>query len=278
MPVSENESYTSSVATYRSDGLKINGLLTQPKGEMPKGGWPAIVFLHGYIPPKQYETVGQPYSAYVDYLARNGFVVFKPDYRGNGNSEGQPGGAYYSSDYVIDALNAYAALQNAKFVNPKKIGIWGHSMSGNVSLRAMAAKPDIPAVVIWSGAGYSYVDLTKYKISDASYVPSQTTASQSGKRGQLRKLYGNPDPSKLFWQQIAPTNYLKDLKGAIQLDQAVDDEAVNIGYSRDLANLLKKAKVKYEFDEYPSGGHNISGENFTVAMENTVAFFKKYLQ
>ena len=105
-----NTTYKTYTTNYTSDGLKVNGLLTEPTGETPAGGWPAIVFVHGYIPPSLYETTGAPYSAYVDYLARNGFVVFKIDLRGHGNSEGKAGGGYYGSDYVVDTLNAYAAL------------------------------------------------------------------------------------------------------------------------------------------------------------------------
>ena len=108
----QNASYTSYLTSYTSEGLKINGLLTVPTGSAPVGGWPAIVFVHGYIPPDQYTTTSG-YVDYVDYLARNGFVVFKIDLRGNGNSEGKPAGAYYSAGYVIDTLNAYAALQSA---------------------------------------------------------------------------------------------------------------------------------------------------------------------
>ncbi len=43
-------------AYYLSEGLKIYALLTVPNGERPAGGWPAIVFNHGYIPPDQYRT------------------------------------------------------------------------------------------------------------------------------------------------------------------------------------------------------------------------------
>jgi hypothetical protein len=40
------------IAWYKSDGLRIYGLLTVPFGEMPASGWPAIVFNHGYIDPQ----------------------------------------------------------------------------------------------------------------------------------------------------------------------------------------------------------------------------------
>jgi len=50
-----------------------------------------------------------------------------------------------------------------------------------------------------------------------------------------------------------------------------------VGYSRDLEKVLKDSLKNYEYFEYSSGGHNISGFNFTQAMERTVEFFKKNL-
>jgi dienelactone hydrolase len=179
---------------------------------------------------------------------------------------------------VIDTLNADAALSSTNFVNAKKIGLWGHSMAGNVTLRAEAVHPDIPALVIWAGAGYSYEDLTKYKITDPSYDRSSTNTFNSGKRGQIRKLYGNPDLRKPFWHDMAATSFLTDIKGAIEVHQAVDDDVVNIGYSRDLKSILDKTVVSHEFYEYPTGGHNITDPSFEVAMQRTVDFYNKYLK
>lgn len=274
---SQNGSYTSYLTSYSSDGLKINALLTKPAGQMPQGGWPAIVFVHGYIPPTQYVTT-ERYVEYVDYLARNGFVVFKIDLRGHGESEGKAGGGYFGSDYVIDALNAYSALQTSGFVNPKKVGMWGHSMAGNILLRSAVVKKDIPAIVIWAGAVYSYTDQRKYGINDQSYRPPEQQSQQQNKRRELYEKVGSPSATSAFWRQVAPTNYLRDLNGAIQIDHAEDDSVVNIGYSQDLVALLDKTSVPHEFYTYPTGGHNITEPSFSLAMQRTVEFFKKYLK
>jgi uncharacterized protein len=276
--ISQNSIYTAYLTSYQSDDFKINGLLTKPVGEVPNGGWPAIVFIHGYIPPAQYRTLGPQYADYVDYLSRNGFVVFKIDLRGNGDSEGEAGGAYYSSDYVIDTLNAYSALGKLDYVNPEKIGLWGHSMAGNIVLRSMSVNPSIPAGVIWAGAVYTYEDMGKYGIQDSSFDRSMLTGERGRRRAEMRNLYGEPDLTHFFWKNLAPVSFLSDLKGAVQLNHAVDDNVVNIGYSRDLNSILDKTSVPHELNEYPSGGHDIEGVSFTRAMENTVEFFSKYLK
>lgn len=279
--ISENEKYTSYLTSYDSDGYKINGLLTVPKvseSEKKLGGFPGIIFVHGYIPPSTYTTTGN-YVDYVDYLARNGFVVFKIDLRGHGQSEGEPGGAYYSSDYVIDTLNAREALQNSDFINlPNNVGLWGHSMAGNVVSRALAVRPDIPATVIWAGAVYTYSDMQEYGISDNSYRPPVDASRVRQKRNEMIAKYGQFDPKNSFWKQVPFTNYLSDIKGAISINHAQDDNVVDIGYSISLNSILNKTQIPHEFNEYTSGGHNITGSNFNTAMANTVKFYNKYLK
>lgn len=273
----ENTAYSSFMTSYSSDGNRINGLLTRPTGDTPAQGWPAIVFVHGYIPPTLYTTTGY-YVDYVDYLARNGFVVFKIDLRGHASSEGEPGGGYYSSDYIVDVLNAYSALQNTSFVNPDKIGLWGHSMAGNVLLRTVAVKQTIPVAVIWAGAGFTYADLQEYGIDDNSYRPPSQDSERQRKRQLLFEKHGTFDSTSNFWSKVVPTNYLEGVTTAIQLNHAIDDTVVSIEYSRNLASILEDSEFEYELKEYSSGGHNISGENFTAAMQNTVDFFKMKLQ
>lgn len=274
--VSTNAQYTSYSTFFMSDGLKVNGQLTIPRGDRPIEGWSAIIFIHGYIPPTTYQTF-QNYSSYVDYLAKSGFVVFKIDLRGHGQSEGEPGGAYYSADYVVDALSAREALRNSDFVNPDKIGLWGHSMAGNVVMRSLTVKPEIPAVSIWGGAVYTYLDMQKYGISDNSYRPPQISPTRRITRQRLEEVYGKIDPQNVFWSRFIPTNYLSDIKGAVQLNHAVDDEVVSIGYSRDLNEFLNATPVRHEFHEYPTGGHNFTGTTFNQAMQRTVEFYRRNL-
>jgi dipeptidyl aminopeptidase/acylaminoacyl peptidase len=271
--------YRQVIASYISEGNKIYGLLTIPAGESPEGGFKAIVFNHGYIPPSVYQTT-ERYVAYVDYLARYGFVVFKIDLRGHGNSEGEPSGSYFSPGYTIDAIAALKSLQTLDFVDPQGIGMWGHSMAGNLVLRAMLVEPDIQAGVIWAGAVYSYDDLEKYGIDDNTYRPPETLATQEASRSSRREIfetYGQPDAANAYWQAVSLTENIEYLNSPIQLHHAEDDTVVNIGYSYELAGVLQANGKPYEFYNYESGGHNLISPYFDQAMLRTVEFFRNNL-
>ena len=131
--------YNRYIASYHSDGLKIYALLTIPQGTPPPSGWPVILFNHGYIPPEGYSPTGY-YVTHVAYLALVGYIVFMPDFRGNGKSEGQPLGAYETPDYVVDDLNALSALQHFPQADSRRIGMFGHSMGGRVARTLASGK------------------------------------------------------------------------------------------------------------------------------------------
>jgi dipeptidyl aminopeptidase/acylaminoacyl peptidase len=102
--------------------------------------------------------------------------------------------------------------------------------------------------------------------------------ARQNRRRDLFEKVGSPSAQSSFWRQVAPVYYLDDLKGAVGLFHAINDDVVNIGYSRDLVTELEKASVSHEFHEYTSGGHNIDGASFVSAMQDTVEFYDRYLK
>jgi uncharacterized protein len=272
----DGTNYARYIASYISEGNKIFGLLTIPFGDVPEGGFKAIVFNHGYIPPDSYQTT-ERYVAYVDALAQSGFVVYKIDLRGHGDSEGEPAGSYFSPAYMIDAITALRSLQRMDIIDPEGIGMWGHSMAGNLVLRAMLVEPAIKAGVVWAGAVYSYYDLARYAISDTSFVPPTTESAGSRRRREIFETYGPPNTAEAYWRAVSLTENIGFLQSPLQLHHAADDDVVNIGYSRDLAAVLAANDKTYEFYEYDSGGHNINSPSFELAMGRTIAFFREHL-
>lgn len=280
--LADGPNYRQYIASYNSDGLKIYGLLTVPYGvehPKPENGWPVIIFNHGYIPPAQYKTT-QRYVAYLNGFATEGFIVFKPDYRGNGASEGQPEGAYYSPAYTIDVLNALASLKKYKDADSARIGMWGHSLGGNITLRSVVVNPtDIKAAVIWGGVVGTYDDLMNNWQRRVPYSPSPAElALRSRRRQELISKYGTPKSNSEFWSSIDPNSYLTDITAPIQIHTGAKDEEVPAAFSQGFFDRLKKQNKIVEFYSYPNGDHNISEPDFSLAMQRSVDFFNKYLK
>lgn len=270
--------YRRYIVTYLSDGLKVYGLLTVPEGSPPKDGWPVIIFNHGYIPPDQYNPT-ERYIAYVDYFARNGYIVLKSNYRGNGRSEGQPEGAYYSPAYATDVLNAVSSIKKYPGANPNRVGMWGHSMGGNITLRDLVVKPnEIKAAVIWGGVVGSYDDLMNRWQRRVPFRPGPTEmALRNRYRQNLVKTFGTPKTNPDFWNSIDPTYFIKDIKAPIQLDHGESDEEVPLSFSESLNKKLKAAGKTVELYTYPGSDHNIS-QGFDLAMQRSLEFFNRYLK
>jgi dipeptidyl aminopeptidase/acylaminoacyl peptidase len=260
---------------YLSEGLKIYALLTIPNGEKPEGGFPAIVFNHGYIPPDVYKTT-ERYIHYVDQLARSGYVVFRIDYRGHDQSEGEATGAYGNPGYQIDVMNAVASLKQHPYVNPEKIGMWGHSMGGYLTLRAMVISDDVKVGVIWAGVVASYTDLLYNWRRTGAFTPSPSSTGR-GWRGAWIQEYGTPEQNPEFWDSVSATSYLADLSGPLELHHGTADDDVPVEFSIRLAELGRQYGQIVNLYTYEGDNHNIS-KYFTQAMNQTIAFYDIYLK
>lgn len=265
--------YSRHLVSYQSEGLKIYALMTIPNGEPPPGGWPVIVFNHGYIPPSQYRPT-ERYIAYVNGFAVHGYIVLRPDYRGHGDSEGVARGAYSTPDYTIDVLNAVASIQRYPQANPEKIGMWGHSMGGHITLRSMVTTGDIKAGVIWAGVVGSYPDMI-YRWRPTA-IPTLSSQTRRFSRA-LVEDYGTPDENPAFWDTISPITYVADLSGPIQLHHATGDSVVPVHFSQSLYDAAVAAGMEAEYYVYPGDDHNIAN-SFSAAMQRSIEFFDRYLK
>lgn len=268
--------YRRYIASYLSEGLKQYGLLTIPTGTAPESGWPVIVFNHGFIPPAQYRTT-ERYVAYVDAFARNGFMVYRPDYRGHDRSEGIASGGYGSPDYTIDVLNAVASVKRHPSTDPDRIGMWGHSMGGHITLRSMVVTRDIKAGVIWGGVVASYPDLiSRWRRRNPTPVEISPQPGPRRWRDLLTEQYGNPETNPEFWSDISPISFVTDVSGPIQLHHAKGDASVPYEFSVKLDDAMNSAGVQSELYLYEGDDHDITA-NFALAMNRSVTFFQKHL-
>lgn len=269
--------YNRYIVSFFSDGLKEFAYMTVPKTQKPESGFPVIIFNHGYQVPELYTPEGN-YIAYMDAIAKSGYIVFKPDYRGNGKSEGVSGSTYFSANYIIDDLNAISSIKKYPLANPNKIGIWGHSMGGNISLKVSEISNDIKATVIWSGVVGSYSDIIYNWQNKVSYKPDREDLYlRNLKLAELLATNGTPSQNPGFWNSIDPTFNLNYLDNPIQLHVGLSDNQVPPEFSKTLYIKLKDSKKDVGYFEYPGANHDIN-QSFTTAMQRTLRFFDGILK
>ena len=275
--------YSRYIASYQSDGLKINGLLTIPNGEKPATGWPVIIFNHGFIPPDQYRTT-ERYVAYVDWLARSGYIVYKSDYRGHDQSEGMAHGGYGAPDYTVDVMNALASMEQYPEADPNRIGMWGHSMGGYITLRSMVITNTIKAGVIWAGVVGPYPNLFQRPTATptpegATPEPTRTETPSFNGRGlrALIETYGTAEENPTFWNSLSSTAFVNDISGPLQLHHDVNDHSVPLAASEYLYQAMQAAGKPVEMYTYPGDDHNLT-QSFGLAMQRTIEFFDKYVK
>ncbi len=132
-------------------GDSLAGTLTIPEGDGP---FPAVFLVTGSGPQDRNETVfGQkPFLVLSDYLTRHGIEVLRCDDRGIGKSTGDFGSAT-TMDFADDASACVEFLKMRKKVNPKAIGLIGHSEGGVIAPIVAVNNRDVSFIVLMAGTG-----------------------------------------------------------------------------------------------------------------------------
>lgn len=273
--VATNSTFTSQVISFTVDGLKEYALLDTPVGEQPAGGYPVLILNHGYINPQFYDTVSS-YAGPTNFFASQGFIVIKPDYRGNGNSEGF-GDPLKRFDYPTDVITVIASLKNIPHANTQKVYLWGHSMGGEVTLEVseIVGKQqnlgrNVKAVVLWApvtdpAKWFSPDNLKKIPEAVLTPFPYQETF----------KILGEPSENAATWQSINPLQYLSDINTPVQLNHGTGDQIVPYSWSVEFSDTMRNLGKQIDFISYPGADHNLSPDT-TKALQNSLQFFNTH--
>lgn len=135
----------------KSAGITLAGTLSLPK---KKGKFPVVVLISGSGPQDRNETIlgHEPFAVIADYLTRNGVGILRYDDRGVGESTGNFGLAT-STDFSTDAEAALNYLKQRKGVDPKRIGLAGHSEGGLIAPMVAARNKDVAFIILLAGPG-----------------------------------------------------------------------------------------------------------------------------
>jgi dipeptidyl aminopeptidase/acylaminoacyl peptidase len=263
-----------SVASYHSDGLKEYTLVARPKAQPPKAGYPVIIFAHGYTNPASYQTDNQQYSEMVTWYCQHNYLVFKPDYRGHGISDGRADNGLYSPADTYDVLNLVASLGSYPNADASRVALIGHSMGGGIVLRAAVADHNLPikAIITIAGAVTSLPDMTYHW---SGHIPPDVAS----KRLQAIRAEGPPSQNPSYWHDGSAINFVKNLNAPVQIHHGLADSSVPVSFATTLDSTLTLAHKSHQLYTYPGTGHIFSSAPaLPLFLSRSTSFLDTYMK
>ncbi|HEY1493929.1 MAG TPA: prolyl oligopeptidase family serine peptidase [Candidatus Solibacter sp.] len=221
------------------DGVKVPARLYKP-ANYKKGG-PAVIFVHGsgYL-----QNVDHKWSTYYhEYmfhhiLQEHGFLVLDVDYRGSAGYGRDWRTAVYQHmggkdlDDIVDAAK-FAVAQYG--TDPKKIGLYGGSYGGFITLMAMFTQPDVFA------AGAALRPVTDW----ATY-----------NHGYTSDILNTPQTDPEAYRRSSPIFFAEGLKGALLICHGMVDTNVEFQDTvRLMQRLIELHKENWSVAPYPVEDH-----------------------
>ena len=159
-------------------GITLAGTLTLPKEGK---NFPVAILVTGSGPQNRDEEIlgHKPFLVLSDYLTRNGIAVLRYDDRGTAESSGNYATATLD-DFVTDAAAAVNYVKSRKEIDPKKIGIIGHSYGGTIAFMLAGEKDNnLAYIVSMAGVaipGDSLLRMQRYLIAKKMGIPDKNIA------------------------------------------------------------------------------------------------------
>jgi pimeloyl-ACP methyl ester carboxylesterase len=145
--------YISEDVTFKNEKADITlaGTLTVPEGNGP---YPAVIMITGSGSQNRNEELmgHEPFLVIADHLSRNGIAVLRYDDRGVGKSQNTSSPST-SADFATDAESAFNYLKTNTRIDPKRIGLAGHSEGGIIASMTASANRGIGFVISLAGPG-----------------------------------------------------------------------------------------------------------------------------
>jgi pimeloyl-ACP methyl ester carboxylesterase len=233
------------VVENSAGGVKLAGTLTLPRGTGPH---PAVVFITGSGPQDRDEAImgHRPFFVLADHLTRRGIAVLRCDDRGTAKSTGDFRKAT-DADFVEDTLAQVAYLRTRKEIDPKHIGLLGHSEGGLIAPLVATKSRDVAFIVLLAGVGVPMEELLMRQARDIALVLGSTeemiATNATAQREIFRAIKTEKDPAaaeaavrKVIREQTA--SMTEEQRQALGLSDAMLDTQVKMVLSPWFRDLL----------------------------------------
>lgn len=241
------------------DGQTLYYSMIKPSGFSVMKKYP--VYLSTYGGPHSQHVARRWGNLFDQYMAQQGFIVWRLDNRGSSRRER----AFTDANYhnlgkveVEDQLTGIEWLGQQSYVDAKRIGVFGWSYGGFMTLRLLAQASDKIAM------GVSVAPVTDWALYDTHYT---------------EQFMGTPKENPEGYVTAGVYSHLDGLKSPLLLIHGMADDNVLFTNTTRMIDALVKRNVHFELMTYPGAKHGISGRGPQRHVYGYIeAFFKKNLK
>jgi dipeptidyl-peptidase 4 len=235
------------------DDIELNAMMIKPPNFDSAKKYPVIVYTYGG-PHLQVVTKawGGPNALWHELMARNGYIIFALDNRGSagrGHLFEEPIHFRFGAQELSDQRDGAAYLKSLPYVDGNRIGIWGWSYGGHMTLHAMFEDPQDFKVGFAGGP-----------VTDWHYYDSIYTERYIGLLPQNEESY----------QESSPIETAKNFQGKLMIAHGTGDDNVHYANTLTLINELIENEKYVEVIALPGRGHGANDPEARVVLWNRV--------
>ena len=243
------------------DGQTLHYRMFEPVNKVAGKRYPVVVGVYGGPGAQRVTNSWSPKDLYFQYLVQNGFIVFQLDNRGSENR----GKAFEDPIYkklagveLADQVTGVEYLRTLDYVDPNKIGIYGHSYGGYMAIMAMLRAGD------YFAAGVSGAPVTDWRLYDTHYT---------------ERYLGHPKDNAVGYEQSSVFPYVQGLKGKLLIYHGMADDNVLFTHSTKVFGALQQEGKLFEVMTYPGSKHAMFGQPVQTHLHKTITeFFERTLK
>ncbi len=239
------------------DGVQLNASIIKPPDFHPQKKYPVLVYTYGG-PHAQVVRNGWGGANFLwhQLMAQKGYIIFSLDNRGSGgrgHAFETPLHFRLGAKELSDQRDGVQYLKLLPFIDANRIGIWGWSYGGHMTLHAMFEAGDDFKV------GFAGGPVTDWRYYDSIYT---------------ERYLGLPQKNGKGYQDSSPVKYAGQLKGKLLIAHGTGDDNVHFANTLAVINDLIEAGTYVEVLAFPGRGHGVGDPPARrVLMQRVAQFF-----
>lgn len=239
------------------DGVSLNASMIKPPDFDPHKKYPVLIYTYGGPGVQIIRNAwGGATFLWHELMAQKGYIIFSLDNRGSagrGHLFEEPIHFRLGAQELSDQRDGVAWLKTLPYVETNRIGIWGWSYGGHMTLHAMFES---------NGefkAGFAGGPVTDWRYYDSIYT---------------ERYLGLPQKNRVSYEESSPVKNAEKLKGKLMIAHGTGDDNVHFANTLAVINDLIEAGKYVEVLAFPGRGHGVSDPPARrVLMQRVTQFF-----